>query len=77
MNSQPVDVLERWMAGDSLPGVAYALNDSVRITKGPHRGELGAVITLLQLSPDPVYHVELGSDGNTIQFSQSELERAA
>ena len=65
-----------WFNGEAIPGATFALNDPVRITNGAHLGKLGGVLSLISLEPLPVYIVELGSDGTTIEVPEIELERA-
>jgi hypothetical protein len=69
------DLLERWMAGETLPGVDYALNDLVEVVDGAHAGERGTVITPVQFEPTLVFAVELSS-GTDIDIAQSSLRPA-
>jgi hypothetical protein len=64
---------DSWMAGESIPGVRFKLNDCVRIVAGRHAGAYGSVITLLNVAPEPRYLVELSS-GVDIEVLQIELE---
>jgi hypothetical protein len=72
----PTELDNLWFNGEAIPGATFALNDPVRITNGVHLGELGSVLSLISLEPFPVYVVELGCDGATIEVTQTELERA-
>lgn len=63
------------MAGESVPNVDFRLNDSVRIRSGPLSGKVGAIVSLVCITPEPMYNVELGLDGSDHQLSQSKLER--
>lgn len=54
----PQDQLNQWMAGETVPGAKFALNDSVRILSGPAGGQTGAIISLLALAPESRYLVE-------------------
>jgi hypothetical protein len=67
--------LERWMAGGSLEGVGYALNDAVVVLEGEHAGQAGAVVALQSLAPEPLYLVELRS-GEHVGALQSSLRPA-
>jgi hypothetical protein len=69
-----LDVL--WFSSQPIPGVAFDLNDSVRIKTGAHSGEIASVISLESLEPAPVYMVEL-ADGTDLKVTESDLERAA
>lgn len=64
---------DRWLAGEAVPGVLFALNDSVRIVGGAHAGEGGSIILLIGIRPEPTYLVELGSGRGDVRLRQSEL----
>ena len=64
---------DRWLAGEKLAGVSFALNDEVEIVAGPEAGEGGAVILLLNIDPDPLYLIELGSGRGDRRVRQSAL----
>jgi hypothetical protein len=66
-------VLERWMADEPVPGVCFRLNDPVRIVAGPHRHHVGYVVALVDLSPEPLFTVELPRAGYEVHARQSEL----
>jgi hypothetical protein len=70
-----VDVVERWMAGDRLPGVLYGLNEPVQVRRDDGAVVWGAIITLTRLEPSPRYLVELG-DGRDIEVWQRQLVSA-
>lgn len=74
MNQRELDNL--WFSSQSIPGVAFGLNDSVRVKSGEHAGELAIVISLESLEPSPVYIIELGSTGTDIKMAESDLEQA-
>ncbi len=64
---------DRWLAGQAVPGVAFAQNDSVVIHVGPHAGEGGAIVMLVGVEPEPVYLIELGSGRGDVRVRQSGL----
>nr|QEO74368.1 hypothetical protein [uncultured bacterium] len=74
MNPREFDNL--WLSFRPIPGVAFGLNDSVRIKSGEHAGELASVISLESLEPSPVYLVELHSGRGDVEMAESGLERA-
>jgi hypothetical protein len=74
VNQSELDNL--WFNSQPIPGVAFGLNDSVRIKSGEHAGELAAVISLAALEPTPTYIVELSSGGGDIAVAESDLESA-
>jgi hypothetical protein len=67
------EMSRKWMEGERIAGVDLALNDTIRVRSGSHAGEFGAVISLLSLSPEPRYLIELAS-GRDVHLSQSVLE---
>jgi hypothetical protein len=72
MNQRDID--ERWFAREPIEGVAFLLNDSVRVVAGPHTGVPGAVISLIEASP-PLYLVEL-YDGTELRLPQTDIVAA-
>jgi hypothetical protein len=64
---------DRWLAGEAVPGVDFARNDSVRIVAGAHTGESGSITLLIGIRPEPTYLVELGSGRGDVRLRQSEL----
>ena len=60
-----------WMAGEPITGVTFALNDTVRVRTGGNAGQLGAVISVLSLHPEPKYLIELAS--GDVELDQSNL----
>ena len=71
MNLRDVD--KRWQSGEKLNGVWFSQNDDVEILSGPDVGHIGAVILLLELEPEPLYLVELGSGRGDRTLRQSAL----
>lgn len=65
---------DRWLAGESVPGVTFARHDQVRITTGAREGALGVIGLLVALEPEPQYFVEL-REGGSIRVRQSRLAR--
>ncbi len=62
------------MAGEDINGILFSLNDSVEVIGGPHKGDVGAIITITELAPDPEYLVE-NSNGKDLKVIQSNLVR--
>jgi hypothetical protein len=52
---------DRWMAGESLPGVTFAQHDEVEIVEGRYAGRRGRVLLLVELPPQPTFLVALQS----------------
>jgi len=65
--------LNQWMAGETLPGARFSLNDAVSIRSGFASGQTGAVISLLALAPEPRYLVET-SLGRDVEVTEREIE---
>jgi len=62
----------RFNRREPVGGLAFLLNDSVKVVSGPHRGATGSVIAVHELTPRPIYVVELGT-GQDVHLAQSEL----
>lgn len=67
---------DRWLAGETVPGVAFALHDPVEVITGPLDGERGTIALLMGLTPEPSYLVSLGA-GRDVRLRQSALRRTA
>jgi hypothetical protein len=67
---------DRWLAGEAVAGVAFALHDRVQIVAGRHAGEIGGIALLTALHPEPTYLVALGGDA-TARVRQSALRPTA
>jgi hypothetical protein len=64
---------DRWLAGDLVDGVSFAHHQSVSVNAGVHRGELGIVLLLVALTPEPRFLVRLVSGAGDVRVSQSML----
>ena len=64
---------DRWLAGEKVPGVEFAMFDAVSIAAGPHAGSDGSIKLLVGVRPEPSYLVELGSGGRDVRVRQSDL----
>jgi hypothetical protein len=67
---------DRWLAGQAVEGVLYALHDAVEIVGGQLDGERGTIALLVGLSPEPSYLVALARRRD-VRVRQSALRRAA
>jgi hypothetical protein len=65
------------MAGERLPGVAFALHDPVQVTDGPHAGRAGRVLLLAAPPPGAAYLVALDTDGVPVRLPQAALRPAS
>ncbi len=63
---------DRWLAGESIPGVHFALHDAIEIVGGQFDGERGIIVLLMGLTPEPSYLVSLGARGDA-RMRQSAL----
>lgn len=68
---------DRWMAGERIPGVAFAQHDGVQITEGPHAGRAGRVLLLAAPPPAAAYLVELEGVGAPVRLLQAALRPAS
>jgi len=66
---------DRWVAGETIPGVAYAFGDPVEVADGARAGARGTIALLLAVSPEPRYLVALGGGGGDARVRQSGLRR--
>ena len=64
---------DRWLAGDAVPGVAFAHNQGVEVLTGARAQERGTIALLLGIEPEPVYIVALGRGQGDVRVRQSEL----
>jgi hypothetical protein len=69
----PDHLIEAFFRGEATEGIRFGVNAAVRVSKGPHAGANGSVISLEQLDPEPVFLIELG-DGSDLLIAQSDLE---
>jgi hypothetical protein len=72
MNLEEVNNL--WYKSQPIEGIAFGLNDSVRIKSGDLAGQAGSVISIIPIEPIPIYLIELDNNGADVQIKQSELE---
>ena len=66
---------DRWLAGEPVPGVEFALHQPVEITGGPRDGARGLIVLLIALTPEPAYLVRI--DGREVRARQSQLRAVA
>lgn len=69
----PDDIDELWFSFETIPGVKFKLNQPVEIVKGEYSGLSGSTISLLSITPEPRYLVELSS-GKDINVLESQLK---
>ena len=67
---------DSWFSGEVVAGARFRLNDSVRVLTGQHAGQIGAVVSLLALEPEPRYTVETSS-GRDVAVLEHELQTNA
>jgi len=60
-----LETSNNWMASKEIPEVRFFLNDRVRFTTEGGTTALGSVVSLLELTPEPMYLVETDYDGDT------------
>jgi len=68
-----VDLAQDFLNHTPIPGVRFEHNDFVRIVRGDHVGERGSLVTVVTLSPEPRFILELET-GHDIQVLQSDIE---
>jgi hypothetical protein len=75
MTAPTPDIVAAWRSGQPVAGVSFALDDLVTILAGEHNGNVGSLVSLAQVEPDVVYHVEIDTNF-VVPAKQSEIERA-
>ena len=71
----PGEVTEKFYAGLRTDQVRFVINDTVRITGGPHAERTGSVISVVSVEPETTFLIEPGeSPWGDLQVSQSKLE---
>jgi hypothetical protein len=68
---------DRWLAGETIPGVRFEYSASVEIIDGTRAGKRGSVMVLMTLDADPLYLVALRSGEGDVRVRQSSLRRTA
>jgi hypothetical protein len=70
----PIDreVQNRWLLGQPIAPASFHMCQSVRVIAGPHQGEVGELISLAELLPEPLYHLET-SNNEDLFVLQSQL----
>ena len=63
---------DRWILGEVVSGVSFKMQDDVEVVSGLHVGIIGQLISLYEIEPEPIYHLET-KDGGDIQVRQSEI----
>ena len=67
---------DRWLDGESIPGVQFSQGDDVEIVAGNHAGRRGRVLLLVALPPEPVYLVALQLGDDTITGTEIAVRTA-
>ena len=68
---------DRWLRGERLPGVGFALHERVTIAGGSRDGQAGGVLLLLAVAPEPLYLVALDGGAGDLKVRQSALRPAS
>ena len=71
--ARPPGLGDRWMAGERLPGVAFALHDAVQVAQGPHAGRAGRVLLLAAPPPAAAYLVAFDAAAAPVRVAQAAL----
>jgi hypothetical protein len=57
----PADIEKAFFSGKRTAKTRFAVNDSVRVLDSEASDTFGSVVAIVELEPEPVYLVELGS----------------
>lgn len=71
-----MDLHNRWLGGERLPGVRFVMNDYVLVSSGNHVGKAGSVVSVIKFEPNTSYIVETES-GIDIEVRECEIEIAS
>ncbi|WP_143751320.1 hypothetical protein [Collimonas sp. PA-H2] len=63
---------EAFLSRTPIAGVMFEHNDYVKVVSGAHSEKFGSLVSLLELTPEPRFVVELES-GFDVEVLQSEL----
>jgi hypothetical protein len=63
---------DRWVLGETLPGVLFRMSQLVRIISGPNIGTVGQLISIRAVAPEPLYDLET-TDWADLEVRQSDL----
>jgi hypothetical protein len=71
----PSHIEQQFFAGMRSEEVRFAINDSVRITSGPHAGRTAAVVSIVAVDPEAIFVLEPGAPPwGDLEVPQSSLE---
>lgn len=70
-----MDLAQAFLNHSPIPGVRFEHNEYVKIIRGEHVGEKGSLVTVLALTPEPSFVLELET-GRDVKVLQSEIEHA-
>jgi len=71
----PGEIERRFFAGERSERVRFAVNDSVRVTSGPHAGRTASVISLVAVEPEVVFLLEPGTrPSDDMEVPQANIE---
>ena len=63
---------EAFLANRHVPGTRFTHNDYVSVHSGLHAGSSGSLVSLISLTPEPTFIIELES-GQDAEVLQSEV----
>ncbi|MBB6341947.1 hypothetical protein HNP49_002115 [Pseudomonas fluvialis] len=72
---ESVQLNQAFLSHTPISGVAYQHNDFVLVVSGAHAGSKGSLASLISLSPEPTFILELES-GFDVEIKKSELAYA-
>lgn len=73
----PDNVSEAFYAGKRSAELPFVLNDVVAVKEGEKKGQLGWIVSLLEVAPEPRYTVELCSGQGDLWLRVSEVQLQA
>ena len=73
-NQRSADIGQAFLWREYIVGLEYQHNDSVEVISGPHKGERGSLVSLVNLDPEPEFILEAESSQD-IHVLQSSIAR--
>jgi len=67
------EIQESFYSGNKTEEMHYTINDAVKVLSGDNAGDLGSVISIIEIEPAIKYLVET-STGKDIEVKQSNLQ---
>ncbi|CAA0113747.1 Uncharacterised protein [Halioglobus japonicus] len=71
-----LQIYNSWLGGERIDGAKFLHNSSVEVGSGEYAGEVGSIVSLVQLGENARYVVETNS-GQDIEVAENEIAHRA